>query len=108
MKNVWVNWNPNEKCAEQLEPLKKNVRGDWDPNETCAGRMESYEKCAGQLEFYYYSSNEKTVLSFLPLFALFRDTLSALQKMCGTTGILTKNVRGNWNPNEKCAGQLES
>ena len=25
-----------------------------------------------------------------------------------TTGILMKNVWGNWNPNEKCAGQRES
>ena len=28
--------------------------------------------------------------------------------MCGTTEILMKNVRYNWNPNEKCAVQLKS
>ena len=28
--------------------------------------------------------------------------------MCGTTEILLKNVRDNWNPIEKCAGQLKS
>ena len=27
--------------------------------------------------------------------------------MCGTTGFLMKNVRYNWNPNEKCAVQLD-
>ena len=40
------------------------------------------EKCARQLESYW--------------------------EICGTTGILLKNVRDNWNPIEKCAGQLES